>query len=118
MDGPTYDSNGYITSMVPVPTMDGNPWVAMANQGQQNVNSAQNAALTIGDKTNQMNSQTTAMNAYGTQTQAPAAPAAYPAMANSFGLGSTPNYGGDQAPTNASTDRGNPWMLKGDALSR
>jgi hypothetical protein len=112
---PVYDPNGYITNQVPVPSMDGNPWVGMANDAQGNVNTASNAAAGIPGMQNGLAQQVSAMNQYGAST----APKSYPAMANDYGLGSAPSYGGQSnAPAPSITDRGNPWMLQGDALAR
>jgi hypothetical protein len=108
----TYDSNGYITSQASY-TPQTNPWVALANGSQADMNTANNAAAGIPGMQQQVSQQQASLQAYGTQTAPAAAPAAYPAMANDFGLGSQQNNAPVSNPT-----QGNPYMLKGDALSR
>lgn len=95
--------------MVEVPSAEGNPWAQMAQQQQGYVNQANTAAAGIPEQQQNLAGQYAALNQYGQST----APPSYPAMANDFGLGAQ-----EKAPTGASTDRGNPWMLHGDAAAR
>jgi hypothetical protein len=108
----SYDSNGY-AQMMALPDMNApNPWAAMAQQSQTQVNVAGNAASNIpqyqqGIAQNQAN-----MNNYAQATASPQIN--YPALPNDYGLGNTSNN------SNADTaSHGfNPWSLKGEALSR
>ena len=112
MSGEQYDANGYM-QMLPEHDYGENPWVGMTQESQGNLNNANNAYATIGDKTNKMGLQSASMNKYAQETNK-----AYPAMANDYGLGS-PVQPEQKTPGQApSSTQGNPWMLTGDALSR
>lgn len=109
----SYDSNGYINSWETLPDMNApNPWSAMAQADQGNVNAAGNAASNIPQAQMRLSGQVDQMNKYGMSTQAPQT--GYPALPNDYGLGNTSN---NSSPDNTSHGF-NPWSLKGEALSR
>lgn len=96
---------------VPVPTMEGNPWVQMAQEAEGRVNSA-GALVTnkLPGMVQSVNTQAGEMAQYGMSTAPASIP--YPAHDNEWGLGQK------VTPAGVDTSRGNPYMLQGEALTR